>query len=87
MRTEGAGAEDAVRTEDPGAAATPALRVISGNATAEEVAAIVAVLTAAGSGTDDTPPARRSWWAESTRVPGYRPTPGPGAWRASAFPR
>lgn len=74
------------RTTEPGVD-RPVLRVVSGDATPEEVAAIVAVLTAASNGTDEPPPARRSLWADSARVPGSRLAPGPGAWRASALPR
>src|SRR5699024_781836 len=78
----------AVSTEQPPepGAGRPALRVLSGDATPEELATIVAVLAAAG-GTAEPPPARRSLWADSARVPGSRLAPGPGAWRASALPR
>lgn len=65
----------------------PALRVISGNATAEEVAALVAVLSAASAGGAEEATPRRSLWTDSARVPGARLAPGPGAWRASALPR
>lgn len=66
----------------------PVLRVVSGDATPEEIAAIVAVLTAASAdGHGDEPPSQRSLWTDSARVPGSRITPGPGAWRASALPR
>lgn len=68
----------------------PVLRVIRGDATAEEIAAVVAVLTAAGSRTTttDTGPATRavSAWRDPARRM-RRPLPhGPGSWRASAFP-
>lgn len=65
----------------------PLLRVVSGNATPEEIAAIVAVLTAASAGDQATPAPRRSLWTDSARVPGSRLSPGPGAWRASSLPR
>lgn len=65
----------------------PVLRVVSGDASPEEIAAIVAVLTASTGGHDDEPPSQRSLWTDSARVPGSRITPGPGAWRASALPR
>ncbi len=66
----------------------PVLRVVSGQATPEEIAALVAVLSAASAGGNgDETPTRRSLWSDSSRVPGARPTPGPGAWRASALPR
>lgn len=66
----------------------PALRVVRGSPTAEELAAVVALLAAwaaaqrasVGAGQ----PAGRSAWA----VPRLRRplTPGPGAWRAAALP-
>ncbi|MBU6243900.1 MAG: hypothetical protein KGP12_01665 [Actinomycetales bacterium] len=73
------------------------LRVISGNPTPEEIAAILA-LVAAGSahaagvtasrGRDDGP---GSLWADRermlSRLPAYLPAAGPGAWRASMMPR
>lgn len=67
--------------------AGPRLRVVSGDATPEEIAAIVAVLTAASGEDAAAPPTRRSLWTDSARVPGSRLSPGPGAWRASALPR
>ena len=67
----------------------PTLRIVRGDATAEEVAALVAVLTAAvanevGS-TDDG--AKRPAWSDPARTV-REPLPhGPGAWRASTWPR
>ena len=65
----------------------PVLRVVKGDATPEEVAALVAVIAAMGSG-------RRRGQAEAAAAPG--PTPpagsrtthphGPGAWRSSGLP-
>ncbi len=68
----------------------PSLRVVRGDATDEEVAALVAVLTAAagpapGGGGDGT--SGRSAWSEPARSV-REPLPhGPSAWRASAWPR
>lgn len=64
----------------------PLLRVVRGDATAEEVAAVVAVLAAlrpAG------PPARRPapGWAAPHRQVRRTPPHGPGGWRSSALPR
>ncbi|WP_433328977.1 acyl-CoA carboxylase subunit epsilon [Spirillospora sp. CA-294931] len=74
---------------------TPFLQVVRGDATPEEVAALVAVITAraraAASRTRDGEP-EISRWAERSRslrgpvAEGVRPR-GPGAWRASALPR
>ncbi|GAA4606885.1 hypothetical protein GCM10023195_25470 [Actinoallomurus liliacearum] len=67
----------------------PFLQVVRGDATPEEIAALVAVLTArarAASAVRTTPPARRSAWADRSRQL-RRPLPhGPGAWRTSALP-
>ncbi|MCP2335413.1 acyl-CoA carboxylase subunit epsilon [Actinomadura rupiterrae] len=69
------------------------LQIVRGEPSAEEVAALVAVLTAraqaaasARTGASDAAPASR--WADRsrlTRTP-LPPRPGPGAWRASALP-
>ena len=64
-----------------------ALRIIAGNPTPEQTAALVAVLAAVG-GTDDADaPAQRSLWSDHERAVRSRLSPGPGAWRASALPR
>jgi Acyl-CoA carboxylase epsilon subunit len=67
----------------------PFLRVVRGDATPEEIAALVAVLTArarAAEAARPTPPRRRSAWADPARRL-RRPLPhGPGAWRAGALP-
>jgi hypothetical protein len=64
----------------------PALRVVRGDATPEEIAALVAVLLSRP-GDDEVPvPARSAWADRSSQV--RRPLrPGPGAWRRSALPR
>ena len=71
---------------DPGSARGPALRVVRGDATPEEIAALVAVLLSPP-GDDEVPPvpARSAWADRSSRL--RRPLrPGPGAWRRSALP-
>ena len=64
---------------------TPYLRVVRGEPTAEELAALVAVLAARSA-----PPAPaagpRSAWADPARRLGLTSRPGPGAWRRSALP-
>jgi hypothetical protein len=64
----------------------PLLRVVKGDPTPEEIAALVAVLASLGA---PEPPAspQVSAWADPRR--GVRTThlPGPGAWRASGLPR
>ena len=69
--------------------ARPVLRVLSGNPTAEETAVLIAVVAAASGGGEGAaaPAPGRSLWRDSTKAPGHRITPGPGAWRASTLPR
>lgn len=65
----------------------PVLRVVRGNPTDDELAALVTVLAAAARGDDTAPPPRASTWSaywSSHRAP---VTPGVGAWQASALPR
>ena len=66
----------------------PPLRVIRGDATPEEVAAIVAVLAAAGGSPDPGEGGRRRasrWAAPAGRLRPAVPH-GLGAWRGSALP-
>jgi hypothetical protein len=63
---------------------TPMLRVVRGDATAEEIAALVAVLTSRGS-VDAPAEPPRSLWARPVLRAALQP--GPGAWRASSLPR
>jgi hypothetical protein len=63
----------------------PLLRIVRGDATPEELAALVAVLTARGQGDAEPAPAPRSAWGRpQLRQP---LTPGPGAWLLSALSR
>jgi hypothetical protein len=76
----------AAETEGPTGARPPVLRVVRGDATPEEVAALVAVL---GSLTGPAPaPPRRApeWSAHHRRVRRTLPH-GPGGWRSSSLPR
>lgn len=68
----------------------PVLRVVRGDATPEEVAALVAVVSAANarataSAGEPAAPRVSAWRDPARRVRGPLPH-GPGAWRASAFP-
>jgi len=65
----------------------PALRVVSGNPTNDELAVVIAVVSARAS-TRPTPAAPTlSLWTRKSR--NVRPPlhQGPGAWRASMMPR
>jgi len=62
----------------------PLLRVIRGEPTAEELAALVAVVTARAAA---APPEKApgSAWTDRTRLVRQCPAPGPSAWRASGW--
>ena len=65
----------------------PHLRVVRGNPTDEEVAALVAVVASLNAATEEPEPAPRSAWSDRRNLV-RQPLPhGPGAWRTSAFPR
>ncbi len=74
-------------TAEETATATPPLRVISGTASAQEIAALVAVLAAAsGDGDTESAAVAPSSWSSPARAMRAELTPGPGAWTASAWP-
>ncbi|WP_338090511.1 acyl-CoA carboxylase subunit epsilon [Planosporangium thailandense] len=65
----------------------PALRVLRGAPTAEELAALVGVLWGRSGATATAPaavPAPERW--RRSALPGASLRPGPGAWRASGLP-
>lgn len=70
----------------------PWVRVERGTPTPEEVAALVAALSAtrARGGSAADPAGEMSAWARAARAgqrtPDALPPPGPGAWRLSALP-
>ena len=80
---DGAGPEQNPREGQP---SRPLLRVVKGDATPEEVAALVAVVAALGSG--DDPPARRTpeWSAHHRKVRRTLPA-RPGRLAAQLLPR
>ena len=71
---------------DNAATPPPLLRIVSPDATPEEIAALVAVFAALGSG--EEPPDRRTpeWSAHHRKVRSTHPH-GPGGWRSSGLPR
>ncbi|MBV9208876.1 MAG: acyl-CoA carboxylase subunit epsilon [Actinobacteria bacterium] len=68
--------------------AAPSLRVVRGDATPEEIAALVAVLMTRSAGTEAAPPARsgQNSWSDRSRLLRRPLSPGPGAWRRSGLP-
>lgn len=71
------------------------IKVERGNPTPEELAAVVALVqarAAAGAsggadGSDGGPRPLDEWASPARNVPGRAPHPGPGAWRATYWPR
>jgi len=74
---------------DDGPPGPPLLRVVRGDATAEEIAALVAVLVTRSADAEAPGPARsaRNSWSDRSRQLRRPLFPGVGAWRRSALPR
>ena len=74
---------------ESGPAAEPAFAVAGGNPSAEQIAAVVTVLSARlePAGTTSADDATRSRWSDRSRLLREPLQRGPGAWRASALPR
>ena len=73
----------------PVAAGAPVLRVVSGDPSAAELAALVAALAAvaaAGGEGAGAPTRPTSQWAHPARAVGMPPRPAPHAWRAASWP-
>jgi hypothetical protein len=63
------------------------MKVVRGEPTPEELAVIVAVVAAkAAAGGTEAPARPRSVWNAPERLVRRPQRPGPGAWRASAWP-
>ena len=81
----------------PDEAAGPRLRLVRGDASPEELAALVAVLATAGGDAEDADPGDphslavgrkiQSRWSSPRRMVRLTPPHGQGAWRASARSR
>ena len=65
---------------------TPPLVVIKGDATPEEVAALLAVLSTSGGAEAPAPPRKSQWSAHHRKVRATHPH-GAGGWRSSNLPR
>jgi hypothetical protein len=78
-------------TGDTGDPRQPVLRVISGDATDEEIAALLAVVIPRGTGgpADDRPRGTSTWSDRRLLLHGTRHdlVPGHDAWRTSTWPR
>ena len=69
----------------PTPAQPPLLRVVNPDATPEEIAALVAVLSSLGG--QAPAPARVSEWSRPARRHRAALAHGPGGWRSSSLPR
>lgn len=65
----------------------PHLRVVKGNPSDEELAALVAVMSTLGAADVEEPAPTRSAWSDRRVMVREPLAHGPGAWRSSAFPR
>jgi hypothetical protein len=65
----------------------PLLQVVNPDATPEEIAALVAVFSALGSGDVAPPKRKRPEWSSPARMHRRTLPHGPGGWRSSALPR
>jgi hypothetical protein len=63
----------------------PLLRVVKGNVTEEELAALVAIVAGRSSAGVPAKPKPRSEWGHPTRAVRGVHRPGPDAWRRSAW--
>ncbi len=71
---------------EPVETAPPLLRVVKGDPSPEELAALIAVLASVGGG-PETPERRPPEWNAPRRLTRVTHRHGPGAWRASGLPR
>ena len=65
----------------------PHLRIVKGNPSDEELAALVAVVTTLGSAGEEEKPRQRSAWSDRRVMVREPLAHGHGAWRASGLPR
>jgi hypothetical protein len=80
------GSNDEASTGPATEQARPLLRVVRGDATPEEVAALVAVVASLGGGEAPAPRRAPEWSAHHRKLRTTLPH-GPGGWRSSALPR
>ncbi|MDQ4037590.1 MAG: acyl-CoA carboxylase subunit epsilon [Actinomycetota bacterium] len=65
----------------------PLLRIVRGEPSVEEIAALVAVLSAGSVARRSASPAPAFGWSARSGLVRRPPSPGHGGWRASALPR
>ena len=66
--------------------ARPALTIVSGSPTAEELAALTAIVTAVGAGSaEPVERVRRGGWNDPAHLHRRPLIPGPNAWRGAIF--
>ena len=65
----------------------PLLRVVRGEPSSEELAALTAVVLASGAKAEPPSPAPPSAWADRSALLRRTSHAGPGAWRASGLPQ
>ena len=83
------GANPAASSADAPSAGAPALKVVAGDPSAEELAALTVALAAAlasGGGPGNRPRRAASGWADRSRLMNAPLRPGPDAWCRSARP-
>lgn len=68
------------------ASSAPVLRLVRGDATPEEIAALVAVVASLGGEAASRPSRTPEWQAHHRKVRQHLPH-GPGGWRSSGLPR
>ena len=73
-------------SDNPSNEKAPLLKVVQGNPTPEELAAIIAVVASRKLRVEE-PKSNFSLWARRSRLVRPAMRPGPGAWRGSTFPR
>ncbi len=76
-----------VKVEDSEPGSRPVLRVVRGEPTAAELAAVVVVLSSRPGPAAAGPRQAGRNWAARSRLVRDPLSSGPGAWRASALPR
>jgi hypothetical protein len=77
---------DTAVVEEPATPASkPLLRVVKGNPTPEELAALIAVVAARSAAGTPAKPKQRSEWGHPVRAVRGPHRPGPDAWRRSAW--